>query len=55
MSSNSILMKQYTTIFYIILGYDTAAHVAEETTNSHETTPFAMIGSVVNCLVLGNR
>lgn len=34
-------------------GYDTAAHVAEETTNSHNSTPFAMLGSVVNAIVLG--
>eukprot|EP00667_Euglena_gracilis_P005024 EG_transcript_5049 len=34
-------------------GYDTASHVAEETHNSHNSTPLAMIGSVINCLVLG--
>eukprot|EP00667_Euglena_gracilis_P005334 EG_transcript_5372 len=34
-------------------GYDTGAHVAEETCNSHNSTPLAMIGAVVNCLVLG--
>jgi amino acid transporter len=34
-------------------GYDTAAHVAEETTNSHNSTPIAMLGSVLNCLFLG--
>ena len=34
-------------------GYDTAAHVAEETTNSHSSTPFAMLGSVINALLLG--
>eukprot|EP01038_Epipyxis_sp_PR26KG_P005708 gene5708-7878_t len=34
-------------------GYDTAAHVAEETTNSHQSTPLAMMFSIVNCFVLG--
>jgi amino acid transporter len=34
-------------------GYDTAAHCSEETTNSHESTPWAMLMSVVNCIVLG--
>lgn len=34
-------------------GYDTAAHVAEETTHSHNSTPWAMILAVVNALVLG--
>jgi amino acid transporter len=34
-------------------GYDTAAHVAEETTNSHYSTPFGMILSVANCYILG--
>lgn len=36
-----------------IPGYDTAAHVAEETTDSHKAAPWAMLGSVVNCLFLG--
>jgi hypothetical protein len=43
-------------IIYILiywLGYDTAAHVAEETTDSHKAAPWAMMGSVVNCLFLG--
>eukprot|EP00668_Euglena_longa_P002926 GGOE01003421.1.p1 GENE.GGOE01003421.1~~GGOE01003421.1.p1 ORF type:complete len:593 (-),score=64.47 GGOE01003421.1:463-2208(-) len=34
-------------------GYDTASHVAEETVNSHNSTPLAMIGAVLNCLILG--
>ncbi len=34
-------------------GYDTAAHVAEETSNSHTSTPYAMLLSVVNAIVLG--
>lgn len=34
-------------------GYDTAAHVAEETTNSHNSTPLAMMGSILNALILG--
>ena len=34
-------------------GYDTAAHIAEETTKAHSSTPVAMLGSVINCLVLG--
>jgi amino acid transporter len=34
-------------------GYDTAAHCAEETTCSHNSSPFSMIMSVANCLVLG--
>lgn len=34
-------------------GYDTAAHVAEETTQSHYSTPFGMMLSVVNCYFLG--
>jgi amino acid transporter len=34
-------------------GYDTSAHVAEETSDSHCNAPYAMIGSVVNCLFLG--
>lgn len=34
-------------------GYDTAAHVAEETTDSHHSTPIGMLLSVVNCYVLG--
>lgn len=35
-------------------GYDTSAHVAEETSNSHMSTPLSMVGSVINCLLLGN-
>ena len=34
-------------------GYDTAAHVAEETTHSHHSTPIAMLLAVGNCLLLG--
>lgn len=34
-------------------GYDTAAHIAEETTQAHSSTPVAMLGSVINCIVLG--
>eukprot|EP01038_Epipyxis_sp_PR26KG_P007533 gene7533-10266_t len=34
-------------------GYDTAAHVAEETTHSHQSTPRAMMFSLANCLILG--
>jgi len=34
-------------------GYDTAAHVAEETTSAHHASPWAMLLSVVNCLILG--
>jgi amino acid transporter len=34
-------------------GYDTGAHVAEETSNSHKSSPVAMLLSVVNCIVLG--
>lgn len=34
-------------------GYDTAAHVAEETTTSHVSTPTAMLLAVVNCYILG--
>eukprot|EP00667_Euglena_gracilis_P002901 EG_transcript_2908 len=34
-------------------GYDTGAHVAEETSNSHNSSPLGMIGAVVNCLILG--
>jgi amino acid transporter len=34
-------------------GYDTAAHVAEETQQSHNSSPWAMVGAVINCLVLG--
>jgi amino acid transporter len=34
-------------------GYDTGAHVAEETSNSHNSSPVAMFLSVVNCIVLG--
>jgi len=37
----------------VFTGYDTAAHVAEETRQSHNSSPWAMIGSVVNCLILG--
>jgi amino acid transporter len=34
-------------------GYDTAAHVAEETTESHQSTPKAMLWAVYNCFILG--
>jgi amino acid transporter len=34
-------------------GYDTAAHVAEETTNSHNSTPIGMLLSIVTCYLLG--
>mgnify|MGYP003385608622 CR=1 FL=1 len=34
-------------------GYDTAAHVAEETTNSHNSTPRAMLWAVLNAYILG--
>ena len=34
-------------------GYDTAAHIAEETQVSHLSTPYAMIGSTINALVTG--
>jgi len=34
-------------------GYDTAAHVAEETRSSTSIAPKAMLFSVVNCLILG--
>ena len=34
-------------------GYDTAAHVAEETTDSHQSTPRAMMWSIYNAIVLG--
>ena len=37
----------------IFTGYDTAAHVAEETTAAHNSVPLGMIYSVVNALVLG--
>lgn len=34
-------------------GYDTAAHIAEETEVSHISTPYAMIGSTINALITG--
>ena len=37
----------------IFTGYDTAAHVAEETTHSYNAAPFGMIGAVINALILG--
>ncbi len=37
----------------IFTGYDTAAHVAEETTAAHNSVPLGMIYSVINALVLG--
>jgi len=37
----------------VFTGYDTAAHVAEETVNSHESTPKAMLYSVYNAFLLG--
>lgn len=37
----------------VFTGYDTAAHVAEETHQSHEATPKAMLYAVLNALVLG--
>jgi amino acid transporter len=36
-------------------GYDTSAHVAEETSNSHNSAPMSMLGSVINCLFLGEK
>jgi amino acid transporter len=37
----------------VFTGYDTAAHLAEETTESHTSTPYAMLYSVYNALFLG--
>lgn len=37
----------------VFTGYDTASHVAEETADSHNSTPIAMLGSVINAFVLG--
>lgn len=37
----------------VFTGYDTAAHVAEETHDSHNSTPRAMLLACVNALVLG--
>ena len=37
----------------LYIGYDTASHVAEETKNSHNSTPKAMLGSVLNAFILG--
>ena len=37
----------------VFTGYDTAAHVAEETHDSHESTPRSMLLACVNALVLG--
>lgn len=37
----------------VFTGYDTASHVAEETTDSHLSSPYAMIGAVLNAFVLG--
>lgn len=37
----------------VFTGYDTAAHVAEETTSSHNSTPRSMIYSVINAFVFG--
>jgi len=37
----------------VFTGYDTAAHVAEETTSSHNSTPRAMVYSVLNAFVFG--
>jgi amino acid transporter len=34
-------------------GHDTGAHVAEETNDSHKSSPVAMFMSVVNCIFLG--
>lgn len=34
-------------------GYDTAAHVAEETVDSHTSTPRAMLWAVLNAYILG--
>ena len=34
-------------------GYDTAAHVAEETTDAHASTPWGMILACINCFILG--
>lgn len=40
---------------FLTTGYDTSAHVAEETSNSHTAAPLSMIGSVINCLILGEK
>ena len=37
----------------VFTGYDTASHVAEETTQSHTSTPRAMLLAVANALLLG--
>lgn len=37
----------------VFTGYDTGAHVAEETVNSHQSTPRAMIFAVLNAFVFG--
>jgi amino acid transporter len=37
----------------VFTGYDTAAHVSEETSESHTATPYAMLYSVYNAIVLG--
>lgn len=52
---NSLVDKvSHLTIFlHDDIGYDTASHVAEETDDSHHSTPVAMIGSVINCIFLG--
>ena len=40
-------------MIFFEIGYDTSAHVAEETSNSHNCAPLAMIGSIANCMILG--
>mmetsp|Transcript_18068 Transcript_18068/g.16363 ORF Transcript_18068/g.16363 Transcript_18068/m.16363 type:complete len:561 (-) Transcript_18068:150-1832(-) len=37
----------------VFTGYDTAAHVAEETHQAHTNAPLGMIGSVINAIILG--
>ena len=36
-------------------GYDTSAHVAEETCLSHNAVPYAMVGTIINCIILGKK
>ena len=48
-------MSTNPTYLYYMTGYDTSAHVAEETSNSHTSAPLSMLGSVVNCLFLGEK
>lgn len=37
----------------VFTGYDTAAHVAEETNQSHSSTPRAMLWAVINAYIFG--